>query len=162
MRKGRLHKFSRDHYNYINQIFGDVGVRTFIQDLFPNQYRFSVEENKAHGFHHTLRDSTGKLVYCSKTCKDQVSRNDTLCQSYTLLRYFGVTIPREGKQQCMIRLYRYLLGIKEVREEIEMYVWMNKTGEGRLRGMLIPKIHKVLDDWEEFGFLYFDGNQNVG
>ena len=116
-----MNTFGNKHYTYINQIFGDSGVRGLISDQWPNKdYTFGVEQvMDSSGFemsshHHILLDAGGRKVWCSVDADHQnitIDINDTLCQSYTLLTYFNEPISSDKieRQMQMIRLYRKII-----------------------------------------------------
>ena len=52
----RLEKFSKEHFTFINQVFGDQIVREVIAQVFPNEkYQFEIEEYET-SHHHLLYD----------------------------------------------------------------------------------------------------------
>ena len=94
-----LDKFGIDHYSFINQIFGDKRIRNYITKLYPNpEYILKVE--KANGnfdrgseHHYVLNKNTKEKICSVDTLEVQntkTNKNDTLCQSYSLLYYFGL------------------------------------------------------------------------
>jgi hypothetical protein len=118
----KLVEFGKRHYTYINQFFGNQDVRDMISAEFNNpKYEFDVEKVTEGHFagtdHHRLKvvkDGGIDEYVCSvddghqNTDKD---KNDNLCQSYSLLSYFGIHIPEDKREQqmAMISLYRYLI-----------------------------------------------------
>jgi hypothetical protein len=132
----KLAAFSLNHYTYINQIFGDMSVREIIHDsATAPQRKYSFSESKlTQGKHHFL--SYGKkpkeeMVCSMKTGIQKMGtnytkkqdKNDTLCQSYSLLFFFDheihkvdptdsleeeITI-KKNRQLQMIRMYRTLI-----------------------------------------------------
>ena len=96
----KLNKFSFDHLTYINQIFGDQSVRQIIAEVYKTKkkYAFGVEETGdefEHSHHHFLIDKRSKQVVCSADQGYQniyVNKNDNLCQSYSLLTYFSLSL----------------------------------------------------------------------
>jgi hypothetical protein len=120
--------FSKKHYTYINQIFGDASVRRIIEEEYPTTWEFKVAKagpEFGNSFHHTVRDrEQPDLFICSG--EDGVQDlnknvNDTLCQSYSLMNYFEIPIQlseekgklkqiyHETNQKAMIQMYRDLL-----------------------------------------------------
>jgi hypothetical protein len=124
----KLLAFSKKHYTYINQIFGDAGVRQIIEEEYPTTWEFKVAKagpEFGNSFHHTVRDREDpKLIICSG--EDGVQDlnknvNDTLCQSYSLMNFFEIPIQlsedkgklkqiyHETNQRAMVQMYRDLL-----------------------------------------------------
>jgi hypothetical protein len=124
----KLLAFSKKHYTYINQIFGDASVRRIIEEEYPTTWEFKVAKagpEFGNSFHHTVRDrEQPDLFICSG--EDGVQDlnknvNDTLCQSYSLMNYFEIPIQlseekgklkqiyHETNQKAMIQMYRDLL-----------------------------------------------------
>ena len=124
----KLLAFSKKHYTYINQIFGDASVRRIIEEEYPTTWEFKVAKagpEFGNSFHHTVRDRDDpQLIVCSG--EDGVQDlnknvNDTLCQSYSLMNFFEIPIQlseKKGKlkqiyhetnQKAMIQMYRDLL-----------------------------------------------------
>lgn len=114
--------FLWDHFEFINQIFGDPTVRAIICKLFPRKdgVVFGVLKNVPFGLnnsspHHVLVNrSDGTLAWCSIASGIQnpdVFRNDTLCQTYTLMKYLNIPIKgdRTQVQQAAVRMYFALL-----------------------------------------------------
>ena len=186
--KESLDEFSKKHFTYINQIFGDATVRQIIEEEYPTTYQFEVEETGADfdfSFHHTVRDIEDDNIICSVADGYQniyKNKNDTLCQSYSLMNYFDVEIPddKKNRQMDMIQMYRDLLNgtlenfegvdfkgiinseILSVKENRDLwtnfvkghgYVSMNKK-------TFFKNIENTLDEWEEFGYWYFIGKGN--
>lgn len=135
----KLLDFSKKHYTYINQIFGDAGVRQIIEEEYPTTWEFKVAKagpEFGNSFHHTVRDrEQPNLFICSG--EDGVQDlnknvNDTLCQSYSLMNYFEIPIQlsedkgklkqiyHETNQKAMVQMYRDLLnGNLENYEDID-------------------------------------------
>ena len=124
----KLLAFSKKHYTYINQIFGDASVRRIIEEEYPTTWEFKVAKagpEFGNSFHHTVRDRDDpQLIVCSG--EDGVQDlnknvNDTLCQSYSLMNFFEIPIQlseekgklkqiyHETNQKAMIKMYRDLL-----------------------------------------------------
>jgi hypothetical protein len=122
-----LQKFGLEHYTYINQFFGDLTVRNMIQEVYPSK-TYTMEAIPAgsefdSGEHHILKKRKG--LWCSvDTARIQdprIHKNDTLCQSYTLLEYLdkpiakGLSVESQKERQMeMISLYREILSKKEL------------------------------------------------
>ena len=105
----KLDYFKWKHLTYINQIFGDAGIREIISEVYPNKcLEFRVEKvTEGSGFeegtdHHVLFDKIKKKRICSvdtlKIQNTNINKNDTLCQSYTLLVYFNRKIYKTNKK----------------------------------------------------------------
>jgi hypothetical protein len=124
----KLLDFSKKHYTYINQIFGDAGVRQIIEEEYPTTWEFKVAKagpEFGNSFHHTVRDREDPgLIICSGIdgVQDLTKNvNDTLCQSYSLMNFFEIPIQlsedkgklkqiyHETNQRAMVQMYRDLL-----------------------------------------------------
>lgn len=175
--KEKLDEFSNKHYTYINQIFGDLTVREIISEVFPSSYIFQFEETGAefeNSFHHTVQHKLTGEPICS--VKDQlqninINKNDTLCQSYSLLAFFNIIISKDPirRQMEMVNMYRMMLKNEKFIEALDDIIntrnnkhWVDFTNTGKRKKYLkmdkkeiIRKIHEVLDDWEKFGFWFF-------
>ena len=181
----KMTEFSNNHYTYINQIFGDLTVRDIITELWTNKndWKLVVEKADANrfesGFHHILeRKNNGKKIkWCSveEGYQNPVNKNDTLCQSYTLLKYRAISMDKKNSkknQMKMIKLYRTIMKKthfkKEIKQLIEdednkghwkIYTEKNKKSHSRNMPMnynnIMNNINKTLNDWEKFGFRYF-------
>ena len=178
--KEMLDEFSKKHYTYINQIFGDLTVREIIMEVFQSVNIFEHEETGAefeNSFHHTVMNTKTGESYCSVRDLLQninVNKNDTMCQSYSLLAYFDIKTSKNQvrKQMQMIHMYRRMLKnadfIKTLDDIINSrnnkhwrdftkartpYLKMNKKA-------ILGKIHEALNEWERYGFWFFvrEGN----
>lgn len=100
--KLKMWEFPAKHYTYINQIMGDATIRQCIAETFPNPKLNMVSEYQTEGefantHHHIITTTPTKQnptpsTICSveKGYQDlSQNTNDTLCQSYALLTYFG-------------------------------------------------------------------------
>jgi hypothetical protein len=186
--KHYLNVFSRAHMSYINQIFGDQTVRDIIKEIFKKPGTFIVEEGGPafmDSNHHAFMNQEGKKV-CSVKLGYQnlnVDNNDTLCQSYSLLKYLQIpfdTTPsntatiaiKKERQMAMINMYRSILKneqfIKAFSEEIVFEgnnkLWKDSVNHKKTFFMIkqfknaapiIKHIHRVLDIWEDYGWCYF-------
>ena len=127
-RAQKLLDFSKKHYTYINQIFGDASVRQIIEEEYPTTWQFKVAKagpEFGNSFHHTVRDREDPgLIICSGIdgVQDLTKNvNDTLCQSYSLMNFFEIPIQlseekgklkqiyHETNQRAMVQMYRDLL-----------------------------------------------------
>jgi hypothetical protein len=182
----RLEEFSHYHMSYINQIFGDQTVRDIIHEIWCNPGSLVVEDGGTvfENSHHHVYVKAGKKI-CSVELGYQdlnVDINDTLCQSYSLLTYFGfpfdttksavaTTIMKYNKQLTMIEMYRYILANKdfvkafsdEIVFEDNNKLWTDTTGtkpfyiieKYKKAAPIIKNIHNVLNMWELYGWSYF-------
>jgi hypothetical protein len=83
----KLNEFSKEHYTYINQIFGDETVREIIKEMYTERdWDFAVEDANAdfeYSNHHVLmkEGKTGEdIKWCSVDEGYQnifVNKNDT-------------------------------------------------------------------------------------
>jgi len=175
----KLKQFSLAHFTYINQFFGDQTVRELISEVFPNKkYIFGLVdtgENFQHSHHHFLIDKKTKDNICSLEQGYQnldVNKRDTLCQSYSLLTYFGIPIhaDQQQRQMDMIALYRRILAnpkfikkLDEVIHDKNDTLWTDYTHENGNDYVLMDKVHvlqkinEVLNIWERYGYWYFIG-----
>ncbi len=175
-----LEYFSFDHYDFINQIFGDRTCRAIIQKMFPTKYKFVVIPGvgKFRDSHHHvvgLKKNPHKIQYiCSSKLGYQdmdVNKNDTLCQSYSLLTYFSIPISPDAKERQidMIDMYETkLLGnatfLSVFKEELlhpENISWKLTDGSIMCQTMtpdeIILKIRAVLAAWRNYGYWFFIG-----
>jgi len=125
--KENLALFSTEQFTYINQIFGDETVREAIKETYAKRdWKFLVEpaseEFDDDSDHHFLekKGKNGKTVkWCSVDEGFQntdINPNDTLCQSYTLLKYLKKPIvgsfnedDMKQRQMAMIQMYRNIM-----------------------------------------------------
>ena len=184
----KLEEFSKKHFTYINQIFGDMTVREIIEEEYPTTYEFNIEETGADfefSFHHTVKDREEGNIICSAVEGYQdlyKNKNDTLCQSYSLLNYFDIDIPddKRDRQMAMIQMYRDILnGTLENFEGVDfkdiLYkeilstkanknLWTNFVkGNGYIsmnKNTFFKNIEDTLDEWEDYGYWYFIGKGN--
>ena len=182
--------FSNEHYTYINQIFGDKTVREIIKECYvARDWDFAVEDANAdfeYSNHHVLmkNEKTGEdIKWCSVDQGFQnilVNKNDTLCQSYTLMKYLNKPIAKGMKQRQMemIRMYRNIIKKEHFKNELvelvevmqkelkrkkirkHVVLWKNYT-TSRTTNLkktyeeIYEEIENVLDKWEKYGYLYF-------
>ena len=189
--KNHLNVFSRAHMSYINQIFGDQTVRDIIMEIFPNPGTLIVEDGGSdfmNSYHHLFMNEEGKKV-CSVALRYQnlsVDINDTLCQSYSLMKYLQIpfdTTPsktatiaiKKERQMTMINMYRIILNNEqfinslsnEIVFETNNTLWLDSVNHKKNFFMIkqfknaapiIRNIHRVLDIWEDYGWCYFVNN----
>ena len=175
----KLEKFSKEHFTYINQIFGDQTLREIISEIKPNnEFEFSIEatgEDFEHSFHHVLVNKKSKVHICSVDSGYQnllVNKNDTLCQSYSLMTYFKKPInPDQKKRQLdMIAMYKKLLSNKKIIAELNdlitnkknRHLWTDYTSHKKkyvvmTTSNILRKINEVLTEWKHYGYWYFIG-----
>tara|TARA_Y100001958_G_scaffold157996_1_gene154584 strand:- start:1285 stop:2235 length:951 start_codon:yes stop_codon:yes gene_type:complete len=209
----KLRRFGLAHFTFINQIFGDEGVREEIVEIWKdNKHKYQlvyedVEQDSGFEdeFHHViyLKDKKGKFSKKKKWCSVDgcvepgeefapcyqdidTNINDTLCQTYTLLKYLGYELPletspeaRKQLQMTMIDMYRMIISKDSVkgrrfRVALNTFVISSwKDCRTILRGQKCPEdakpldmdtpkllnnIRKVLDQWEAYGYHYFIGD----
>jgi len=150
-------------------------------EIHPNEtYALEVEEDDEDGFHHVARNlKTGEKI-CSKQSRIQhtrIDKNDVLCQSYSLYKVFSaipLTKYKVQKQYALINMYRSILKddvfIGKLNEEIlgnteNAGLWKifrknvpTRQNVSMKKETLLKNVHRVLDDWEQFGYNYFIGN----
>lgn len=196
----QLKYFGQKHYTYINQIFGDETIRQIISEVFPNNnYEFHVEDIEEDnpdfdgGIHHVLYETKINTKVPNKWCSvDEnyqdmdINENDTLCQSYTLLKYRNKSIVKgqnedkqKQRQMDMINMYREILDNHTFITELNELV-KNKANKKHWReylkeqykplkykrrqyvkmnkNHLLGRIHSTLDCWERYGYKYFIGD----
>jgi len=127
-----LETFSRAHYSYINQIFGDITVRDIIQEVYKKSGKLVTESSGPefeNSYHHvfTVKEKKKNIKICSANLGYQdigVDINDTLCQSYSLMNYLGYKFnkkasteasieEKKAKQMVMIKMYRDIINNPE-------------------------------------------------
>jgi hypothetical protein len=175
----KLESFSKEHFTYINQIFGDQTLREIISEIKPNNtFEFGIEETGEefeNSSHHILINKATKVPVCSVDSGYQnllINKNDTLCQSYSLLTYFKkpINLDQKQRQLDMIAMYRELLAnktfIAELNELItnkqNRHLWRDYTINKKKYVVmntqkLLQKIKNVLTKWEKYGYWYFIG-----
>ena len=201
-----LKEFSREHYTFINQIFGDLSVRKeLVSKILSENPKIKLRVEKTgdefeNSSHHYVKQYTGsKLEEVPKGSRKstrvqepepkvieiwerrcsvddglqnlKVNINDTLCQSYSLLTYFGIKIVKDSiiNQMNMIQIYRTILSnedfigkLDEVINSSNKKLWIDHSSAKRYIKMnkinILKKINKVLDDWENYGYWYFIGD----
>lgn len=176
----KLEEFSRYHYTYINQFFGDKNVRQIIAETYPEQrkrYKFKIRDY-GNTLHHFIKNKITDDEICSLNLGYQdlgKNKYDTLCQSYSLLTFFDIpinTTDRVQLQKDMIKMYRNILDDKKFMnrltgnrglEKIPAIKWSDYTNtkkpfdESMTGDEYLQNVRRVLDDWESFGFYYFIG-----
>ena len=186
-----LKLFGKDHYTYINQIFGDLTVRQIIKEIYaPRDWNFVAipqTEGRFRGSYHHVLEKKGKngeiIQWCSVDEEFQVdiNENDTLCQSYTLLKYLNKPIDKNMKkrQMEMVKMYRNILKrddfkkelrgmieimkkkIKKIKRKNNPTLWKDYTYDkpepylNKDFDVLYAEIQSVLEKWEKYGYLYY-------
>lgn len=186
--------FSRAHMAYINQIFGDLTVREIIQEVWPKSGKLIVKESGAdfeNSHHHMFQvhKTRTNLIMCSVEDEYQdvdVDVNDTLCQSYSLMNYFGikfdktpskkasVSIKRERQLQ-MIKLYRKIINNEKfinkfeeiVKNKTNKNLWVDKIDAKnpfyiiatlKRTEDILRNITNTINVWEGYGWVFFINN----
>lgn len=169
----KLDSFSERHYTYINQIFGDITIREIISELFPSDryILFTKEYESTH--HHIIKYKNSRKIWDSLNKGYQHYTCDTLCQSYSLLKYFQPTDSEEvfkdpkQRQMEMIRMYRKILATPKFIKALDQVInpeaeeiWTNYTYYPRIplkmdKTRIIKWIKKVLTEWREYGWKHF-------
>jgi len=169
----KLNKFSKEHFTFINQFFGDQTVREVIAQVFPNKkYRFEIEDYET-SHHHVLYDIKKKRKICSieNNIQDMhIDKNDTLCQSYSLLTFFNLSIDENKvkRQMDMINMYESILESKYFRKTLEETIdipnraWRDYRAEGNppltlQKSSFYSAIKRTLNHWREYGYHFFIG-----
>ena len=188
--KINLELFSQEHYTYINQIFGDKTIREIIKEMYtPRDWDFVVEdatEEFEYSNHHVLekKGADGKIVkWCSVDEGFQnilINKNDTLCQSYTLLKYLNkpIATSMKARQMEMIKIYRNIIKrdyfkdelrgmveimkrkIKKTKKKNNPALWKDYTNTPETYlykdfNTIYAELHSVLDKWEKYGYKHF-------
>jgi len=186
-----LKLFGKDHYTYINQIFGDLTVREIIKEIYaPRDWNFVAipqTEGRFRGSYHHILEKKGKngeiIQWCSveEDFQVDINENDTLCQSYTLLKYLNKPIDKNMKKRQieMVKMYRNILKrddfkkelsgiveimqktIKKIKRKNNPTLWKDYTYDkpepylNKDYDVLYAEIQSVLEKWEKYGYLYF-------
>ena len=186
-----LKLFGKDHYTYINQIFGDLTVRQIIKEIYaPRDWNFVAipqTEGRFRGSYHHVLEKKGKngeiIQWCSvdEELQVDINQNDTLCQSYTLLKYLNKPIDKNMKkrQMEMVKMYRNILKrddfkkelrgiieimqkkIKKIKRKDNPTLWKDYTYDkpepylNKDFDVLYAEIQSVLEKWEKYGYLYY-------
>lgn len=192
--------FSNYMQTYINQVFGDQTVRKAVQKILKpsiweitgarraNDNDFSGDDDSMH--HILIKKANPSVIWCSVESQEyqntHINKNDTLCQSYTLLKLSGELdkykpIPESEEnhiaiQKEMINLYRKIINNKSFVQAIDdtfysitepPHDWFHIDGTEikptlknwkKMATDFIKEIKKTLDDWENYGHLYLVGD----
>lgn len=193
-----LYNFGRKHYTFINQIFGDESVRDIISELYPNKdYRFEVTAtNNSFVNHHYLYkvkydddgneiEDAGENICSIREGYQNIkkNKNDTLCQSYSLLTFLGYKIDknmsRNDIQRVMCEMYQEIIENKDFIDKMKIEVLSNPENSRRFKNytkesapfirikqfqehdkkfeFLFRNIRDVLVKWQDYGYLFFTG-----
>ena len=183
----KLRLFGLEHYTYINQFFGDITVRKMIGEVYRSK-KYKIAEpilassDFDSGHHHILKRKKSRDIWCSvDTARIQdtrVHKNDTLCQSYTLLEFLNRPIveglsdeAQEARQMEMITLYRKILSNKKLTKKFKEELpfpyehWKDFTQDENgvsftqaqmpTTDVFLNKIEETLNKWESFGYRYY-------
>lgn len=189
--KINLEIFSKEWYTYINQIFGDKTVREIIKEMYtPRDWNFVARQGEGvflGSYHHVLekKGKDGETIrWCSVDEGYQntnINKNDSLCQSYTLLKYLNKPIEQNMKkrQMEMIKMYKNIIKreyfkdelrgmveimkrtIKKTKKKDNPALWKDYTYDkpepylNKDFNVLYGEIQSVLEKWEKYGYLYF-------
>ena len=175
--------FSWHHFNYINQIFGHESVRKLIQKYYPCEtYKLIVivDEKNQGGDHIVVYDKKNNHIINSYTegwQNVEKNKNDNLCQSYSLLVYLNKRfkhMTHKEIQRRMICMYRQIIRNDNIMKEImdnddiifKEYYGVDTNDElidsGEIcKNDICEQINYVLDDWEKFGYIHFQGNGEI-
>jgi hypothetical protein len=136
------------------------------------------------GFHHIVKFQKKTLCSANSGYQNnKIDKNDNLCQSYSLLNYLKIPFDKtpaedatveikRNRQMAMIDMYRVIIIIpefvkkftKEVVHKDNNHLWedsvdnknvfyiIEKYKKGK---QILENIEKVLDAWEDFGWMYF-------
>lgn len=176
----KLDSFSKRHYTYINQIFGDLTIRKIISELFPSENYILSTKKYDTTHHHIVKYKNSRKIWCSFNKGYQHYTCDTLCQSYSLLKYFQPTDSEEifqdpkELQMEMIKMYRKLLASSQFINALSQVIyprakeiWSNyiyyddEYPDAILPSLkmdktrIIKSIKKVLTDWKQYGWKHF-------
>ena len=158
----KLFLFSREHYTYINQIFGDETIRQIIKEMYTErELDFGVEdanEDFEYSNHHVLvkHNKRGDVVkWCSVDEGLQnvfKNKNDTLCQSYTLMKYLNKPIVTNMKkrQMDMIRMYRNIMKREFFQDELKGVVELMQKKIRKRKTATRKKKNTVRHLWKDY------------
>ena len=158
--KGTVKKRDAQYYDYLKDLH--------IDDSDNNHHVLYDMKNK------TYLDSVNTMGY--KYQAQDRDEHDSLCQSYTLMFFFGREMDNDPvkKQMQIIKMYKWLIGQKKFTDAIkdEMFeidskkeeVWEDKDGNristqgSKQFDKLMKKVEKTLDIWKEYGYRHFIGD----
>ena len=162
-----LEEFSRAHYTYINQIFGDDTIKEIIQETYPSDkyYLFTQKADPrffdSDSAHHVVREGNIKKskiqdkTICSSQLGYQCKKNDTLCQSYSLLTYYNLVkgiITNNKCDETYKEIREYFSDEKEKQMKmIAMYreILKNQVFLDKFDGIFIEENNNLWSDYTE-------------
>jgi hypothetical protein len=181
--------FSHKFNTYINQIFGDETVREILSKYKNKRFIDGAElhiikqpndfvgnENSVHHITkiHGKVCSEMQPIYQTNINGIKISNKenaDVYCQSYSLMRAYGIHIPTNvyDKQMAMIQMYRDILSDKRIMNKLYNTLvvtsWFDKTITPNepfethdMKDKIPEGIIDTLNDWEKFGYLRVIGN----
>ena len=186
--------FSRAHMSYINQIFGDQTVREIIQEVWAKSGKLVLKPSGPgfeNSFHHMFQPHKIKqnIVVCSVEDEYQdtlIDKHDTLCQSYSLMNYFGIPFDKtpskkasieikRSRQLEMIKMYRKIIKNKNfldkfdeiVKNKANKHLWEDTIENNnhfyinetlKKSEAILRNIANTLIVWEAYGWCFFIGN----
>lgn len=179
--------FGRANYSYINAIFGDLTVRSIIEEVMKKPGTLVAEpsgEEFENSSHHVFKSGRKKVCSVDELYQDRrVDENDTLCQSYSLMTYLRIPFDKtpskdatveqkHSKHIAMIAMYRMILNndkfVKLFNTEItypsEWIDMVDDTNEFpiitkyKTGPQILKVVKKVLDIWEKYGWMYYVGD----
>lgn len=161
------------HYYYINQLLGDQTLRDMIMEEFPHEENRLVTEkgegdfaNSSH--HFCILAKNNKWCSVDEGIQNlNIHSHDTLCQSYSVLRYFGGIGPSDKEltkklQMKMIKVWYTILENPTIMDQIYNSVTLRKKNKEYLmeeiqktyrksKTSLKNKIAKVLQKYYKSG-----------
>lgn len=158
--KGTVKKRDAQYYDYLKDLH--------IDDSDNNHHVLYDMKNK------TYLDSVNTMGY--KYQAQDRDEHDSLCQSYTLMFFFGREMDNDPvkKQMQIIDMYRWLIEQKQFTDVIKKEIFFREKGKkepwknehGKIlytRGPkdfnnVISKIKETLEKWKEYGYRHFIGD----
>lgn len=187
----KLEEFSLEYFKYINIFFGNVAVRQIIKETksfktkFNKNLDFVAEEvppeGKFEGGIHHILQKKGKTVFCSVNTNFvqdiEIHKNDTLCQSYTLLKFMENKVPMGfdnkniiQRQMKIIQMYRNIINNQEFSKKMTDFLNKYNILDEKNKPIISDtwknvkkKINDVLKKWEIYGYSFFmyEGNKMI-
>ena len=139
------------------------------------KYKLEVENSDndfENSFHHLVMNKKTKHEICSINEGWQnlnINNNDTLCQSYSLMVYFGnkIVYCQKTRQIDMCDMYEIILNNKEFIKSLDDVInsdnkklWIDYTKKKKTfivmnKKKIIEKLRDVLEKWKTYGYWYF-------
>ena len=180
----RYDDLSEDDEDYDKNEYDDANTSGNVSIDEAQYYDFykDLDIDDSDNNHHVLYDMENETYLDSVNTigykyQDQVrDEHDSLCQSYTLMFFFGREMDNDPvkKQMQIIKMYKWLIGQKKFTDAIkdEMFeidhekeeVWEDENGElistqgVKKFDKLMKKVEKTLDIWKEYGYRHFIGD----